>query len=151
MTDNDIKKLLKAKFDPVEKISFDDFFYLDILKFYESIEKANECFNLIGVEWTMIDWEKICNITTNGWMIISFLNELSYKHAFPSLVLELKGKSSALVDLFIENHLTISNIYNDWEVDYYLSFDEDLRSLIASLLRKIGNPLSKIALESYWA
>ena len=70
MTDNDIKKLLKAKFDPVEKISFDDFFYLDILKFYESIEKANECFNLIGVELTMIDWEKICNITTNGWMII---------------------------------------------------------------------------------
>ena len=84
-------------------------------------------------------------------MVISFLNKLSYKHAFPFLVLELDRKASALTDLFIENHLTLSNVYKELEIDYYLSFNEELRHLIGLLLRKINTPLAKIALESYWA
>ena len=122
----------------------------EILDFYDTPQQVDEFYRLTESAWPQIDWQKISKLKTNGWMVISFLCEASYKHCFPSLLMELKKNDNLLTDLFTENHLTLSNVYKEWEINFYLSLNERARELVGEILRGKRGPLALAALESYW-
>ena len=72
----------------------------EILDFYDTPQQVDEFYRLTESAWPQIDWQKISKLKTNGWMVISFLCEASYKHCFPSLLMELKKNDNLLTDLF---------------------------------------------------
>jgi hypothetical protein len=145
-----IKQALEYYFNPNNKLLLSEFSCANISSFDNNPEGNDKLFNLISIEWWKIDWDKVSNLSLEGSMIIDFLNESTYKHVFPSLVFELTRKSNFLVDIFIENHLNINNVYKDWELEFYFNFDGNLRKLVGSVLERISGNLAQIALESYW-
>ena len=147
---SNIKKSLEYYFDPNKRISLSEFSPESIGTFYDDIGAEYKLFDLISIEWGRIDWDAVSNLDLAGWVIIDILNEVTYKHIFPSLVFELTKSSNLVTSIFLDGHLNMGHVYKDWELEFYLSFDEKLRKLIGSILRNINEREARIALESYW-
>jgi hypothetical protein len=149
--DKSITELLLDMFPVGDGIQYHEFICEDIVRFYENDEDMIKiAFELISLPWVEIPWFKIMKINTDGWMVISFLNKISFIHVFPSLLNELSTNKNLLTDIFIENHLNLSNVYRNWELEYYLSLDDNTIKIINRILEKINTPLSKDAIGIYW-
>jgi hypothetical protein len=145
-----LKKSLECYFDPEIALMYSKFSCLSISSFDDTPELINKLFDLISLKWGNINWNSVINLSLEGWMIIDFLNSDSYIHVFPSLVLELSQNDNLLTDLFMCNHLTVTDVHKDWEIEFYFSFNDNLRKLIKGVLKRKNTRLSQIALESYW-
>ena len=80
---------------------------------------------------------------------VSMLNEKTFKHAFPSLLCFFENHDNLLTDSFIENHLNLKNVYKDWEMEFFISLDNEVYELIVALLRSKKESLAADALETW--
>lgn len=166
---SNITALLLEKF-PLEKcgiFSYDEFISkenmrLDIKHIFEDEPHLTKvAFDLIARPWPEIYWPKIANLTIGGWSISSFLNRRSFIYAFPSLLNfiytfpaipkdENTGPASLLVESFIEFSLNLRNVCDDWKLEFYFSFDNDIINLVGAILKELNDPSAEDAIESYW-
>ena len=165
----DVTELLLDKF-PVEqygRLSYDEFIYKDSTQpditsvYWDEPGLEKTAFELIARPWPEICWPKIAGLTIGGSATSMFLNKRSFIYAFPSLLNfihifptspedENTGPASLLMDCFIENDLNLRNVYEDWKLAFYFSFDDDTINLVGAILKGINEPLAEDAIESYW-
>mgnify|MGYP000137703385 CR=1 FL=1 len=99
--------------------------------------------------WPEIPWEDVYEIGVATWMFVSVLNEKTFKHIFPSLLCFTENHDNLLTDSFIENHLNLKNVYKDWEMEFFISLDNEVYELIVALLRSKKESLAADALETW--
>lgn len=122
----------------------------------KDIEK--EIYKEASKEWPNINWHYIEFLEKNEFgsgELVTFPfdhNVIMFKHVFPSVLkyMEING-TSFLIDGFIYYSLDIDNIWDEWKLDFYLAFPDDVSKIVALILNKSKDlPWVERALESYW-
>ncbi|MDR0703349.1 MAG: hypothetical protein LBF61_13285 [Azoarcus sp.] len=162
------------KYFPIERnihLSYDEFISddistLNVEQVYEDEPwLARPSYNLIARPWPEICWPEVAGLGLGlglaGTSIVSFMNEKTFIHSFPSLLNfihvfpslpkdENTGPASLLMDSFIECSLNLRNLYQDWKLAFYFSFNDDLIKIVHDILKEINEPIAEDAIESYW-
>lgn len=177
MANDEILKFLLSSFPDKETVSYDDFTQkdeagLDVSSLFEdkhgaiAWDSVKHAYDLISLPWIQINWISIANIVSGGWisdswMLPSFLNEKSFKHAFPSLLKftsilydlpgdEYDGPSGLLVGNFIDQ-LDLNSIRQHWKREFYLSLNQDVRKIVGVILREISKRTNPMNIDGYWS
>jgi hypothetical protein len=148
----DLFDLLIKKFTDNSKLSYDNFICDSIDTLYDGDEKlVKKFFELISPPWRELNWNEIQDIHVDSAHVMSFVNEATFIHAFPSLLNEMLNRNPiVLIYMFVVNHINLDNVYRDWELNFYLSLDEEAIQLVRSILMVYDSKFAKIACESYW-
>jgi hypothetical protein len=162
-----IMDCLLKNFSDMRTISYQEFIHedeigMDLLShlydFDEDLQK--QTYLLVSRPWTEINWVKISPIEDN-WMLPGFLNEKSFKHAFPSLLKftsvlydlpgdEYDGPSGLLVGNFMDQ-LNLNSVRQHWKREFYLSLNHDVREIVGVILKEISKRTGPMNIDDYWS
>ena len=110
---------------------------------------------MISCPWPEIRWADVKKTGFDdeiywGHLVISRLTKKGFIHVFPSLLVEVAENMTMISDYFVDFHLDVRSVFRDWELEFYLSLDEDIVRLVNNILKENGSPSAMDAIDVYW-
>jgi len=118
-------------------------------------DETNRAEIILDVAREEINWSNYSKINEEAATFISMFSVDFYKYAFPSLLCFCISSKSILpsgglnivANFFVDNHLNVDNVHEDWELDFLLSLNYAQSNAVANVLKILNE---NRMLEKYW-